>query len=189
MEPVVLDPAVGHPRVVRRLDRAAEGAGVAETGVVNEHQQHIRRPGRRGRVADQVPVGLRSLQRPVDHSPGPLPADRQTAAVQITHRRSLKLSGPDSPMSPADFPWCCTGRMARSGFRAGSVTVRRVKAFRHTATAAAITYTPITNILWFLSGSTTRMNPTYSRLSAPAAATTAGTARRFRGMSLRTTRG
>src|SRR5664279_326944 len=174
MEPVVPHPTVGHPRVVRRLDRAAEGAGVSEPGVVDEHQQHVRCPGRRGRVADQVPVGLRSAQCPVDHSPGHLPADRQTAAVQITHRRSLKLSGPDSRMSLADFPWCCTGRMARSGLRAGSVAVPRVKAFRHTAAVAAITYT--------------RMNPTYSRLNATAAATTVGTGRRSRAISLGTTR-
>ena len=58
VEPVVAQPALGHPCVVRRLDRAPEGAGIAEPGVVDQHEQDVRRPLRRGGVADEVPVGL-----------------------------------------------------------------------------------------------------------------------------------
>src|SRR5664280_2136047 len=92
-------------------------------------------------------------------------------------------------MSPADFSWFGTHRIARSGLRAGSFTAPRVNAFRHTAAATAIKHTPITRNLWFVSGSKNRMDPMYSTLSATAAVTTVGTARRFRGMSLRTTGG
>ena len=68
VEPVVAQAALGHPRVVRRLDRPAERARVAEPGVVDQHQQHVRGPVRRRRVADQVPVGLGPVERPVDDS-------------------------------------------------------------------------------------------------------------------------
>ena len=95
VEPVVAQPALGHPRVVRRLDRAAEGAGVAEPGVVDEHQQHVRRPVRRGGVPDQVPVGLRTVQRPVRDAREGLSADRETGAIGLAHPDSfLARRGP-----------------------------------------------------------------------------------------------
>ena len=56
-------PRLGHARVVRRLDRAAERARVAEPGVVDQHQQHVRRPVRRLGMADQVPVRNASHRR------------------------------------------------------------------------------------------------------------------------------
>ena len=58
VEPVVAQPALGQAGVVRRLDRSTERAGVAEAGVVDEHQQHVRRAGWRFGAADQVPVRL-----------------------------------------------------------------------------------------------------------------------------------
>ena len=66
VEAVVADAALGHPGVVRCLDRAAERARVAEAGVVDEHEQDVRRAIGRRRMPDQVPVRLRSGERPVD---------------------------------------------------------------------------------------------------------------------------
>jgi len=74
MEAVVLEPVVRQPFEVRCLAGAAEGARRAEAGVVDQHDQHVRRPFRRperldrrktrvgalgvvGRDADVVPVG------------------------------------------------------------------------------------------------------------------------------------
>ena len=85
VEPVVAHPALGDPGVVRRLDRSAEGARVAEPGVVDEDQQHVRCAVRRRRVADEVPVRLRPVERPVDHSLERSAADRQSASVEPTH--------------------------------------------------------------------------------------------------------
>ena len=86
VEAVVLQAALSDPRVVRRGYRPAEGRGVAETGVVDQHQQHVRRPRRRLDMPDQVPVGLRPRQRPVGHPPKRRPADRQPRTVRLTHR-------------------------------------------------------------------------------------------------------
>ena len=86
VEAVVAHAALGDPGVVRRLDRAAERARVPEAGVVDEHQQHVRRALGRRRVADQVPVGLRPVERPVDHPRERRPPDRQPAAVDLAHR-------------------------------------------------------------------------------------------------------
>ncbi len=43
VEAVVAQPVLREPRVVRRLDRTAEGARVAEAGVVDQDEQHVRR--------------------------------------------------------------------------------------------------------------------------------------------------
>ena len=58
VEAVVLQAALGDARVVRCGYRPAEGGGVAKTGVIDQHQQHVRRPRRRLDVPDQVPVRL-----------------------------------------------------------------------------------------------------------------------------------
>ncbi len=89
VETVVAKTAVGHPRVVRGLDRPAEGARVAEPGVVDEHQQHVGGPRRRPRVLDQVPVRLGAGESPVDDSREPLSPDREPAAIGVTHRLRL----------------------------------------------------------------------------------------------------
>ena len=41
--PVVPQPLRGHPVVVRGADRTAEGAGIAEPGVIDQHEQDVRR--------------------------------------------------------------------------------------------------------------------------------------------------
>ncbi len=63
VEAVVAQPVLGEPRVVRGLDRAAERARVAEAGVVDQHEQHVRRTLRRRDVHRLVPVGLGALER------------------------------------------------------------------------------------------------------------------------------
>ena len=65
VEPVVLHALLGDPRVVRRLDRSAERAGVPEAGVIDQDQQHVGRTLRRRGMPDQVPVRLRAVERPV----------------------------------------------------------------------------------------------------------------------------
>ena len=96
MEPVVPQAALGHPRVVRCRYRPAEGARVAETGIVDQHHQHVRRTRRRLDVPDQIPVGDRTMERPVGHPPERRPANRQPRPVRLTHRfpTSLLLTGP-----------------------------------------------------------------------------------------------
>ena len=56
VEAVVAQPVVREPGVVRRRDRTAEGARVAEAGVVDQHEQHVRRTLGRLDVARLVPV-------------------------------------------------------------------------------------------------------------------------------------
>ena len=85
VEPVVAHSPFGDARVVRGLDRTAERARVPETGVVDEDQQDVRRTFRRGRMPDEVPVGLRPVERPVDDSVERLPANREPAAVDLAH--------------------------------------------------------------------------------------------------------
>ena len=86
MEPVVAQPALGHARVVGRLDRPAEGARVAVARIVDEDQQHVRRPLGRRRMPDEVPVRLGTVEGPVGHPRERLPADREPTAIGFTHR-------------------------------------------------------------------------------------------------------
>ena len=91
MEAVVADTALGHPGVVRGLDRAAERARVAEAGVVDEHEQDVRRTiGRRG-MADEIPVRLGSGEGPVGDPAERRAPDGQVAAIDVRHRRDLLL--------------------------------------------------------------------------------------------------
>ena len=92
VEPVVAQPTSGQARVVGGLDRAAEGARVAEAGIVDQDQQHVRRPLRRGGVTDEVPIGLRAVERPVGHARERRPANRQHSAIRLTHRAHLPRS-------------------------------------------------------------------------------------------------
>ena len=86
VEAVVAEALVRHPRVVRRVDRPAEGRGVSEAGVVDQHQQDIRRPVGRLDVTDRLPVRLRAVERLVRHSRERLPADRELASIGLAHR-------------------------------------------------------------------------------------------------------
>ena len=94
VEPVVAQPSLGDAGVVRRLDRAAERARVPESGIVDEDQQDVRRALRWGRMSDEVPIGLRSVEGPIDDSIERLSAYRELAAVDFAHRHVL-------PRSPA----------------------------------------------------------------------------------------
>ena len=63
MEPVVAHAALRDAGVVRRLDRAPERARVAEPGVVDENEQDVRRAPRGRGVTDEIPIGLRPVER------------------------------------------------------------------------------------------------------------------------------
>ena len=88
VEPVVAQATRGELRVAGCLYRAPERARVAEAGIVDEHHQHVRRPVRRGGMADEVPVGLGALERPVGHPRERRPADREHSAIWSVHRHS-----------------------------------------------------------------------------------------------------
>ena len=94
VEPVVAQPSLRDTCVVRRLDRAAEGARVPEPGVVDEDQQDVRCAFRCGRMRDEVPIRLRSVERPIGGAVERLPADGEAAAIDFAHRHVL-------PRSPA----------------------------------------------------------------------------------------
>src|SRR5450631_1951406 len=85
--PVVAQAPLRDARVVRGLDRAAEGARVPKTGVVDQDQQHIRRALWRRWMADEIPVRLRSLQRPVGYSREGRPPDREMTTIDVAHPR------------------------------------------------------------------------------------------------------
>ena len=68
VEAVVPHAVLGHPRVVRRVDRAPEGPGVAEAGIVDQDHQDVRCPIGSIDVADQIPVRLRAVECPVGHA-------------------------------------------------------------------------------------------------------------------------
>ena len=85
MEPVVPQPPVSHPRVIRGVDRPAERAGVAEPGIIDQHQQDIRGSLRGLGMPDQVPVRLRPRQRLIAHPPKRRPANRQLRTIRLAH--------------------------------------------------------------------------------------------------------
>ncbi len=89
VEAVVPQALLGHAGVVRCVDRSAEGTGVPEAGVVDQDQQDVRRPLWRGGVPDQVPVGLRTVERPVRGSREGLATDRETGSVGLSHHPRL----------------------------------------------------------------------------------------------------
>jgi hypothetical protein len=99
VEPVVAQPRLGHLRVAGGVDRPAERARVAEAGVVDEHQQDVRRSWRGFGVPDQVPVGLRSVQRPVAHPLERQPANRKIRSVGLAHCLPTSSSKPSVPGS------------------------------------------------------------------------------------------
>ena len=103
VEPVVAQATLGQTCVVRRLDRSAERARVAEARVVDQHQQHVGSPIRRPRVPDQVPVGLGAGERLVDDSCERLTPDRQPAALRFTHRLRLLRTATISRAQPGAF--------------------------------------------------------------------------------------
>ena len=92
VEAVVADPLLRHARVVGRLDRPAEGARVAEPGVVDEDEQDVRGALRWRDVGRLVPVGLGALEglgRPATEG---WAADRQRGAVDLSIRHRVSSS-------------------------------------------------------------------------------------------------
>ena len=104
VEPVVPQPSVSHPRVVRRVDRPAERPRVAEPGIIDQHHQHIRGPRRGLGMPDQVPVRLRPRQRLIAHPPERRPANRQLRAVRLAHLLPFG-SAPTGRRDVVGVPW------------------------------------------------------------------------------------
>ena len=88
VEPVVPQPRLGQPRVVRGLDRSPERARIPEPGVVDQHQQHVRRALRRFWMTNQVPVRLRTPKSVVRRPAELRSRQRQCRAVRLSHCRS-----------------------------------------------------------------------------------------------------
>ncbi len=65
VEPVIPDAFLSDAGHGGRRDRAAERARLTEPRIIDQHQQHIRRPLRRPDVPDKAPVRGRARQRPV----------------------------------------------------------------------------------------------------------------------------
>ena len=119
MEPVVPQPALSHPRVVRGGYRPTEGGRVAEPGIVDQHQQHIRRPRRRLDVPDQVPV--RAPTPPASCCPPPQTAACGSAASYGQAHSSFPTSR-SAPTGAAILPVCRrSGLLPRSSLRASRV--------------------------------------------------------------------
>ena len=85
MEAVVPQAALGDAGVVRCGDWPAEGGGVAEAGVVDQHQQDVGRSLGWLDMPDQVPVGDRAVERPVGHPLEPRTPDRKLRAIWLAH--------------------------------------------------------------------------------------------------------
>ena len=92
VEAVVAQPVVREPRVVRGLDRTAEGARIAEAGVVDQDEEHVRRALRRLHVARLAPVGHRVGERPLRRPRERRPPDREPAAVDSCVRHESTSS-------------------------------------------------------------------------------------------------
>ena len=87
VEPVVAQPALGHPVVVRGSDGSSEGTRVAESRIVDEDHQDVRRPRRRRGVTDQPPVRSRFAQGPPGGARELRASDGEHGAVDlVTHR-------------------------------------------------------------------------------------------------------
>src|SRR4051794_7189530 len=107
MEAVVAQALVGDAVVVRRADRPAERARVAEAGVVDEHDEDVRSalrwldvaddPPARRRVGERLP-GRPGERRAADGQGGPV--DRLVAHVTLLVIVSLSATGRPSA-SPA----------------------------------------------------------------------------------------
>ena len=90
VEAVVAQALVGDPRQVRRLHRAAEGLRVAEAGVVDQHEQHVRSPQGRAHRCQHGPVGLRVLQGASDLPLELRVGHRKHGAVDRLHSTLLR---------------------------------------------------------------------------------------------------
>ena len=91
VEAVVAQARVGDPRQVRGLDRAAEGLRVAETRVVDQHEQDVGRPQGRAHRSQHGPVGLRAFQGAIDLPLELRVGHRQHGAVDRVHSTLLRL--------------------------------------------------------------------------------------------------
>src|SRR4029079_14445406 len=98
MEAVEAKALLSHARVVRRVDRAAESARVAEAGVVDEHDQDVRGILRGLHLRRLVPVWLGALERLLGEAAYRGAPNRQEGAV------SSQVAHPPVP------PWCLADR-------------------------------------------------------------------------------
>ena len=83
VEPVVREPHLLDAGQVRRTDLAAEGVRAAEAGVVDQHEQHVRRAVGRLRTGHDAPVRHRAVLRAPCHPAEGLVAQRQHRAVGV----------------------------------------------------------------------------------------------------------
>ncbi len=88
MKPVVGEALLLDARQVGRRNRSAEGVRLAEAGVVDHDDQHVRRALRRLRPGDDRPVGDRLVERTADRAAEVPVRDREHGAVgdELAHR-------------------------------------------------------------------------------------------------------
>jgi hypothetical protein len=90
-KPVVPQPLRGHPVVVRGADRTAEGAGIAEPGVIDQHEQDVRRAHWWLDMADQPPVRPGTAERLVRDATERRTADGQHGPVGLVSHLNLSV--------------------------------------------------------------------------------------------------
>ena len=81
VEAVVAQPVLREPRVIRRLDRTAERARIAEARVVDQHEQNVRRTLRWRDVRRLIPVRRRLFESLLRDAAKRRTPNRQAAAV------------------------------------------------------------------------------------------------------------
>ena len=91
VEAVVAQPVLREPRVVRCLDRTAERARIAEARVVDQDEEHVRRPLGRLDVARLVPVGRRFGECPLGRARERRSSNREAAAVDYVRHVSTPV--------------------------------------------------------------------------------------------------
>ena len=99
VEAVVGGPDLLHPRHRRSGDRAAERVGVAEPGVVDDDDEHVRGVLGCLRAGDHRPVGDRMIDRAPHRPAEPAVRDRQHGAVRAELARRLGQGGLQLPQA------------------------------------------------------------------------------------------
>ena len=92
VEAVVAQAVLREPRVVRGLDRTAEGARVSEAGVVDQDEENVRRVLRRLDVTRLAPIGLGVPEGPLRRAAERRAPNRKNRPInrRLTHLSTLR---------------------------------------------------------------------------------------------------
>ena len=108
VEPVIPHTLLRDPRVVRCIDRPAKRSGIPEPGIIDQHQQHVRRAIGSLDMTDRLPVRLRAPKRAVRRAREPMLTDRELASIRLAHElasRQVGINGLFFNDSRISFQW------------------------------------------------------------------------------------